>query len=148
MHTMTDDVLYLDTSAWAKLFLKEAEKETVKRLMSQTKRVATLVITYTELIAGLAKAECMGRITQSDKKMAMEAAESDLDSFLLITPTLALCKRAANLANRFGLRGYDSVHLAAAEALMIQVMPQKIIFASYDDALNRAASALGLDVLA
>ena len=143
---MTDAVLYLDTSAWAKLFLKEAEKEAVKRLMSQAKRVATLVITYTELIAGLAKAERMGRITGSDKKIAMDAAESDLDDFLLITPTLALCKRAANLADRFGLRGYDSVHLAAAEALMIQIMPQKLVFASYDQALNRAAVSLGLTV--
>ena len=145
---MTDGVVYLDTSAWVKLFLKETENEVVKRWMSQSRRVATLVVTYTELIAGLAKAERMGRISASDKKIAMASAESDLDSFMLITPTLALCKRAANLADRFGLRGYDSVHLAAAEALMIQIMPQKLIFASYDQALNRAAISLGISVAA
>jgi predicted nucleic acid-binding protein len=66
---------------------------------------------------------------------------------VLITPTLALCKRAAHLADRFGLRGYDSIHLAAAEALMIQIMPQKMVFASFDQALNRAAAALGLTVI-
>jgi uncharacterized protein len=143
---MTAHVLYLDTSAWAKLFLKEPEKAAVEHQLVQAERVATLILTYTELIAGLAKAERMQRITASDKKIAMEAAESDLDRFLLITPTLALCKRAANLADRFGLRGYDSIHLAAAEALMIQIMPQKMMFASFDQALNRAAAALGIEV--
>jgi uncharacterized protein len=143
---MSKRLVYLDTSAWIKLYLNEAEKEAVQGLVADSQRVATNLLAYPELVAGLAKAERMQRVTAAYKQAAIAAAEADLDSFLLITPTLALCKRAAHLADRFGLRGYDSVHLAAAEALMIQIMPQKLLFASYDAALNTAAQALGMDV--
>jgi uncharacterized protein len=141
---MSKPILYLDTSAWIKLYLNEAEKEAVQSLVDDSERIATSLLAYPELIAGLAKAERMKRLSASEKRTYAASAESDLDSFMLITPTLSLCKRAANLADRFGLRGYDSVHLAADEALMIQIMPQKLVFASYDVALNRAAAALGI----
>jgi uncharacterized protein len=143
---MSKPILYLDTSAWIKLYLNEAEKEAVQSLVDKSERVATNLLAYPELIAGLAKAERMKRLSESEKVAYATSAESDLDDFMLITPTLALCKRAAHLADRFGLRGYDSIHLASAEALMIQIMPQKLIFASYDQQLNRAAVNLGITV--
>lgn len=143
---MSKPILYLDTSAWIKLYLNEAEKEAVQSLVANSSQLAINLLAYPELIAGLAKAERMQRLTTEHKQAAIAMAERDVDDFLLITPTLTLCKRAAHLADRFGLRGYDSIHLAAAEALCIQIMPQKLLFASYDHALNAAAQALGMVV--
>ena len=59
-----------------------------------------------------------------------------------------MVKRADALADRFGLRGYDSIHLAAAEALMVALIPHAIQFASVDTELNDAATALVMECLA
>ena len=59
-----------------------------------------------------------------------------------------MLRRAGDLAERFRLRGYDSVHLAAAESLLIGHGGSFLSFASFDHALNAAASAVGLRLLA
>jgi predicted nucleic acid-binding protein len=58
-----------------------------------------------------------------------------------------LIKRAGNLADQFGLRGYDSIHLAAAEAISLQIMPQPLVFACFDKHLNESAKLLGMTIL-
>jgi len=54
---------------------------------------------------------------------------------------------AGNLAQQFGLRGYDSVQLAAAE-LTQTVLRAPVTFASFDNNLNEAARTNGLNLLA
>jgi uncharacterized protein len=49
---------------------------------------------------------------------------------------------------QFRLRGYDSVHLAAAEAVWTQVgTAAEFRFAVFDTGLAAAARALGMEVL-
>ena len=57
-----------------------------------------------------------------------------------------LVHRAGELAEQYGLRGYDSVHLAAAESLQT-ALGSSIIFACFDNELNRAALARGMMLL-
>jgi predicted nucleic acid-binding protein len=52
---------------------------------------------------------------------------------------------AGDLAERFGLRAYDAVHLASADQLHRETR-SSIWFACFDAALNDAASKLGLKV--
>jgi hypothetical protein len=59
----------------------------------------------------------------------------------------ASIRRAGNLAQQFGLRGYDSVQLAAAE-LTQTVLRAPVTFASFDNNLNEAARTNGLNLLA
>jgi hypothetical protein len=54
----------------------------------------------------------------------------------------AVVHRAGVLAEAHALRGYDAVHLAAAEALG----GQEVILVAGDGALCQAAEALGLAV--
>jgi hypothetical protein len=54
-----------------------------------------------------------------------------------------LLDRAADLAEAFSLRAYNSVHLAAADIATKQ-SGEAVTFACYDLALNRAAHILGL----
>ena len=56
-------------------------------------------------------------------------------------------KDAAALADDHVLRAYDSVHLAAAEAVSILTRDVEFRFAVFDVRLRRAATALGLAVL-
>ncbi|MGB5599383.1 MAG: hypothetical protein WBM66_11745 [Thiothrix litoralis] len=40
-----------------------------------------------------------------------------------------------------------SIHLAAAEAISLQIMPQTLVFACFDKHLNESAKILGMMVL-
>ncbi len=54
-------------------------------------------------------------------------------------------RRAGDLAERFALRGYDSVHLAAAEATLIRLGEGvDFRFLAFDRALEEAAAELGM----
>lgn len=57
-----------------------------------------------------------------------------------------LVRRAGDLAERFGLRGYHAVHLAAAESLVSAGPGAEVMFASFDSTLNTTAAALALPV--
>lgn len=50
-------------------------------------------------------------------------------------------------ARQFGLRAYDSVHLAAAERVLIAVGGSDFVFMGFDAGLNAAADALGMKLL-
>lgn len=144
---MNAPLLYLDTSAWLKLYVEEAGSDAVQAAVEQAEQVCTHLIAYAELRAALAKAQRMNRLDAAQKAQLLPIIDQDWETLNIILPTEMLIKRAANLADQFGLRGYDSVYLAAAEAISLQVMPQPLIFACFDSKLNDAAKALGMTII-
>jgi predicted nucleic acid-binding protein len=56
--------------------------------------------------------------------------------------TSALCRLAGEFAERYRLRAYDSVHLAAFAEVAGEAGVRHTRFSSFDDALNRAARSL------
>jgi uncharacterized protein len=144
---MSTPLLYLDTSAWLKLYVEETGSEEVRAAVDQAEQVCTHLIAYAELRATLAKAERMQRLSAEQKAQVLPAIERDWQILNVILPTEMLVKRAGFMADRFGLRGYDSLHLAAAEAISLQVMPQPLGFACFDRGLNESAANLGMQVL-
>jgi predicted nucleic acid-binding protein len=52
--------------------------------------------------------------------------------------------RAAGLCERYQLRAYDALHLAAAEALMRILSSKHMRWFGFDEGQNKAAVALGL----
>ncbi len=138
-------IVYLDTSALVKLFIDEPDTHRIARLLQDADAVFTHIITYAETRAALAKAVRMRRIsdaTHRDYKAALEVYWKNLD---LIAPQMAHIRQAGEFAERYGLRGYDSVHLAAAAWLFEQ--SASLMFACFDHHLNKAASALGMEIL-
>ena len=144
---MSIPLLYLDTSAWLKLYVEEDGSEAVHAAVEQAEQTCTHLIAYAELRAALAKAQRMQRLDATQKAQLLPIIDNDWQTLNVILPTEMLVKRAGNLADQFGLRGYDSIHLAAAEAISLQIMPQTLIFACFDKHLNDAAKALGMTVL-
>lgn len=136
--------IYLDTSAWVKIYMLDENAESVATLMRDASACHTHLIAWAEMRAALARADRMGRFTASGKRAALAAAERDWSDFLVMDTTEQIIRRAGDLADRFGLRGYDSVHLAAAEAISLLLMPEQLTFVCFDDRLNDAAKALGL----
>ncbi len=66
----------------------------------------------------------------------------------IVVPDEGLVRRAGDLAEENELRGYDSVHLAAAEALWQEAgSGVEFRFAVFDVDLAEAAKSLGIKVL-
>lgn len=119
----------------------------MQKVVGKAEQVCTHLIAYAELRAALAKAERMRRLDAAQKAKILPLIERDWQTLNIVLTTETLVKRAGFLADRFGLRGYDSIHLAAAEAISLQIMPQPLWFASFDCHLNRAAEASGMALL-
>ncbi len=66
--------------------------------------------------------------------------------FAIADVTQPLVEKAGVFAEAFGLRGYDSVQLAAAHRLHEQ-LALPLTFACFDRLLNQAAKLLQLEVL-
>lgn len=138
-------ILYLDTSAYLKLFFQETGSDLVDRAISDARWCATHLITYTEMRAGFARGRRMGRQSNAETEKCVRGLEEEWGRFTtLVEPDPALIRRAGQLADTHNLRGYDSVHLAAAEAVPAQVTPAPFRFAVFDDGLGEAARSLGL----
>jgi predicted nucleic acid-binding protein len=138
-------IVYLDTSALVKLFVNEPETTIVADALNVASAVFTHMITYAEARAALAKAARMKRITDKHHTSYKAALENYWDNLEVITLNLPLIKRAGNLAEIHALRGYDSIHLAAAELVALQNV--EVTFACFDKNLNKAANALGIKTL-
>lgn len=139
-------ILYLDTSAYLKLYVDEAKSELV-RSAAKGPKVTSHVITYAEIRAGLARALRLGRLPPDAYRYQLDQFERDGCSTRVIAADETLIRRAGDLAETHGLRGYDSVHLAAAEAVWRAVPGVDFRVGVFDGALTEAVRALGMTVL-
>ena len=140
-------ILYLDTSALVKLFVEETHSDRVRQAVSTAQLTVTHAIAYVEACATFARAAH----ARGDGAL-FPALRANLDiqwkSWEILDATELLIRRAADLAGRYRLRGYDSLHLAAAasafEAFRGQV---PFHFAVFDDQLTDAAKQAGIPLL-
>ena len=139
-------ILYLDTSAYVRVYVREAGHDQMWSATQGASEIATHLVTYAEMRAALARMQRMGRLIAEEAASIKATFEQDWDKTLKISPTEAMMRRAGDLAERFGLRGYDSVHLAAAESLLSRSV-DSLRFASFDERLNQSAAELGLPLL-
>lgn len=75
-----------------------------------------------------------------------QAFTADWVDYLQVETDLSLLQSAAELAEAFSLRAYDSVHLAAARHLQ-QHTALPLVFACFDKRLNLAAKMLGMQII-
>lgn len=135
-------ILYLDTSSLAKLYIDEAGRDVVRTLVSQAAVVATSQVAYPEFRAALARRRRDGALTAAAFTSAKRAFEADWSRYVAVEVTSALCREAGALAERYGLRGFDSVHLASYAQVIGSPGGRGARFSSFDEPLNRAARAL------
>ena len=141
-------ILYLDTSAFIKLYVSEPGADIIRTAVAETVQVHAHWIAYPEMRSALARLHRMGRQSDEMFNQCKREFEKDWEHVSAILPDARVLRRAGELAERFGLRGYDSVHLAAAESLLAGHGKHVLHFACFDGALNQAAEAIGLHLLA
>lgn len=140
-------ILYLDTSALVKLFVQEAHSAQVRGAVSRSTAVVTHLIAYTEACSAFARLAAERADTGLAGRLR-RALDMYWPEWQAVTVDELLVRRAADLAVRHRLRGYDSVHLAAAEAVYRAAgEPAGFVFAAFDASLGRAATAEGLALL-
>jgi predicted nucleic acid-binding protein len=136
-------IVYLDASALVKRYVAEAGSAEVVELIGQAEAVGTAVISRAEVAAALAKASRIQVLARDDAVSVLKVFNSDWESLVRLQMTEGLVSRAASLAWDYGLRGYDTVHLASALSWQ-DMLGAAITVASYDRQLWQAVKANGL----
>ena len=131
--------VYLDTSSLVKLFLEESGSDRVRALVADATAIATSVVAYAETRAALARRRRERILTPRAFTTAKRAFEGQWPRFVSIEVTADVARQAGDFAERYALRGFDSVHLASFVAIASQAADGDVAFSSFDNALNRAA---------
>jgi predicted nucleic acid-binding protein len=135
-------IVYFDTSAVLPLVIEEPTSQIASRLWDEAERVVSSRLAYPEGRAALAMALRMGRIDDQELRIAVDGFEILLGQLHIVEVTEELARSAGGLAEQFGLRGYDAVHLASVE----EIADQDVVLAAGDLSLLAAAEALGIAI--
>ena len=138
-------ILYLDTSALVKRYVREAHSNEVIGWIEQAELVGSSVLTQVEMAATLAKAARLHWVEIEGAKNAWQDFSEHWQSYTRLSVTSTSLERASRLAWDFGLRGYDAMHLASA-VIWQDMMEAPITLATFDRELWLAAPKTGLTV--
>jgi predicted nucleic acid-binding protein len=138
--------LYLDSSALVKQYIRERGSDDVRRWITDADYLATSIIAIAEINAAFARGMRMRSFSQSTAEKAVELLHVHWPGYLKIPASEKCIHRAADLAWKLGLRGYDAVHVASAE-LWQDALNAPITFVAYDKQLVRAVHSLGINVI-
>ena len=137
-------IAYFDTSALIPILVNETASERAGRLWDSADRLVSVRLVYPEARAALAQAHHTNRISRADLRRAAHELDDLVSQIDIVEVTDRLARRAGELAEVHALRGYDAVHLAAAE----QVMSDEVVVVAGDGPLLRSAEAIGLAIAA
>jgi predicted nucleic acid-binding protein len=132
--------LYLDTSSLFKLYVEEPGSDEVRQDLSEASAGATSLVTYAEARAVFARVRRLGNLTPAGLRSAKQDLDADWSKYLVVEPTLDLCRAAGELAERYQLRGFDSIHLATFLHVASDGGAAETRFSSFDRRLNQAAT--------
>lgn len=131
---------YLDTSVLVPLLVAEPTTEACQRFWDDVDAAVSSRLAYVETAAALARARTMDRLTGDEHDAALALLEQLWSECDVAEVHESMVRRAAVLARRFALRGYDAVHCASAE----QLDDEELVAASGDRRLLAAWAELGL----
>ena len=137
--------MYLDTSAYVKIYIDEPNAVVVRSAAAESEMLATSIVTYAEMRSAFARRQRSGDLSTDGIDRIKSKFEQDwleVEALLLDDRTV---RRAGEFAESYGLRGFDAIHLASADAL--RNIFGAITFAYFDAELWRAASACGMRLL-
>ena len=134
--------LYLDTSSLVKLYVTETGSDAVRQLVRDASIVATSVVAYAEARAAFARLRRDRALTAARFGSVKRKFSEQWPTYLALEATEALCRSAGEFAERYGLRGFDSIHLASYAEVARRAGVAGTRFSSFDDRLNHASRRL------
>lgn len=133
-------IAYFDTSAVVPLLVAEPGSPRAAALWDGADRAVSIRLVYPEGRAALAQAQRLGRLTVRQLRAAVRDLEAKYQELDIVELDDGLTRHAGHLAELHGLRGYDAVHLAAAD----RVRNPDLVVVAGDRALLAAAKAEGI----
>jgi predicted nucleic acid-binding protein len=133
-------IAYFDTSAFVPLLVAEPGSGRAASLWDGADRVVSVRLLYPEARAALAHAQRLGRLSRRQLRDAVRGLDARWRELDLVEIDEQLAFRAGAVAETHGLRGYDAVHLAAAD----RVRDPSLVVVAGDLALLGAASSEGM----
>ena len=137
-------IIYLDTSALVKRYLREDDSDKVIVLLNEAGHLfGSVVLTQVEMAATFQRAV---RMDTASPKLAAEVWQDFLDhwqSFTRLRVFAGTIERASEIAWKYDLRGNDSLHLAAA-LLWQETLGTQITLATFDRDLWIAGQKAGM----
>ena len=139
-------IVYLDTSSLVKLYVEEVDSERIRNFAHDAAAVSTSKIAYAEARAAFARKQKEEEFSLKVLRKIVEDFNRDWESYFVIEITDGLIRFAGDIAEKYLLRGFDSIHLASAVHLKNKIRAD-IHFSSYDTRLNQSAEKEGIILL-
>lgn len=113
---------------------------------NKAETLAASVVAYPEARATFARLKAQGISTEAKYQQRLAQLNLDWGNLLRIELVPVVVRTAGDLAEVYGLRGFDAIHLASALWLKEKTsMP--LCFAVFDQRLRAAAERAGLAVV-
>jgi uncharacterized protein len=135
--------IYLDSSAFVKLFVKEAGSGVLNVALSAAAEVILADLTFTELASALSRRTREGNLTVAASRAIYRQVEKLGDSYRRVEITPPIHRRAERLlltSTKIPLRALDALHIATA------LDADAATIVSFDERLREAAKSQGLFV--
>ena len=129
-------ILYVDSSAFAKLYIDEVGKDAVEGHLRRDVPV-TARHTYVEVRRAL-----HARLRGSELQRARDALSADWQKAEVVELDEPVCLAAADIAETTGVKTLDALHLAAAQ----RAGGSELTFLTFDEQQAAAARLLGWTV--
>jgi predicted nucleic acid-binding protein len=141
-------LVYLDASVWVKRYVIEEGSKRVQQWLKKGPVVVTSPLALIEVMTTLVRKERAGELATDDMNASLHAAEADYEWFASVPLSNGVIAGARALSRQYGLRGADTIHLAAAQWIAgrsaFRNDPTGLV--TSDRELAEAAEHAGLDV--
>jgi predicted nucleic acid-binding protein len=131
---VSNQLLYVDSSALVKLVVREPESEALRELLSSREDLVSSAVAVVEVVRAARRA--------SDSPEIADRARRVVRALHLLAVDLRLLESAAEL-EPVSMRSLDAIHLASALSLKDELEAVVV----YDQRLAAAAESVGLPVL-
>ena len=137
-------IVYLDTSSLVKLYVDEPHSGSVREWTAEAEVVATCRVAHPETLSALTRRYNGGDLAKREYDKVVHAFTGEWRMYAAVDFDEI---EAGRLVRKYGLRGFDAVHLAAAKLLASVDADVRVSFSSFDERLNDAARGEGFVVL-
>ena len=139
-------ILYLDTSAFLKKYFQEDGSDEIIARWKDATGIVTSSVAYAEALASIHRKK---RDLKGDNNIfenIIHLFRRDWSSLIRVDVTDELNDWIDKMVSHYPLRGFDAIHLASA-LIVHDRLPEKFLFACYDNKLLQAAQSAGLQTL-
>ena len=139
-------MIYLDSSALVKRYMKEAGSNDLKFIMAENQKIATSKLAYPEILSAFMRKRRERKISRKALDAVLARFGTDWDGMYVVEFHDELLPGIKSLVEKYPLKGADAVHLSSALWLE-HTAKEKVTFVASDESLLKAARAEKLKVI-